>query len=26
VYDMRWVSWAEGKRLGGREEYEDQYN
>jgi len=26
VYDMRWVSWEEGKRLGGREEYEDQYN
>ena len=26
VYSMRWVSWSEGKRLGGREEYEEQYN
>lgn len=26
VYDMRFISWSEGKRLGGREEYEKKYN
>ena len=26
VYDMRWVSWSEGQRLGGRKEYEKKYN
>lgn len=26
VYDMRWVSWSQGKRLGGMDEHEEQYN